>query len=108
MNDVCSAPDIKVLGGEVFSFDTFGTFGKAKKACIDTPLFCDNPSLVAYALYDDVPRNNPINPMIMDSGSMGSVFYALSVRGTNKPILPIFQNLAHAGANNTLTNPPPV
>lgn len=58
----CSAPEIKILGGDVFSFNTFGTFGKTTSVCPSNPadarfwtsecLVGENAGLVAYIPYD--------------------------------------------------------
>lgn len=68
LRGICSAPDIKVLGGETFSFDAFPILGEKKTAlppvCSLDPtkqefwksecLVGANSGLVAYAPYDMV------------------------------------------------------
>ncbi len=63
MDKKCSAPDIKVLGGDVFAFDNFREWAKYQTDCPANPaeakfwtkdcLIGENKNLVAYAPYDD-------------------------------------------------------
>lgn len=63
MDKKCSAPDIKVLGGDMFAFDNFREWGKHQTDCPANPaeakfwtkdcLIGENEGLVAYAPYDD-------------------------------------------------------
>ena len=63
MDKKCSAPEIKVLGGDVFAFDNFREWGKRQTDCPTNPaearfwtkdcLIGENKGLVAYAPYND-------------------------------------------------------
>lgn len=94
----CSVPDIKVLGEDVFSFNHFRVWGKPQQKCTDQQPFCDDPNLVAYALYDSIPPPtiawavpSPINPK----------YYALSLKN-RKFLPPTFQGLNHLNASMSL------